>query len=64
MGNLIYKAKDLKDILIIMQSYIESANNEDKNAYLQELSMTGIFHDAIGKVVDKTTSDIIVNTEY
>ena len=63
MKHEIYKAEDLELILETMASYIAPLSNEEKTNYLIELADTGLFHDAIGKVIEKNESIITIN-EY
>ena len=37
---------------------------EERNNYLQELARTGLWHNAIGKVVNNDNESISVLTEY
>lgn len=62
MGIEIYKVKDLSDILRMMADYAEE--QEDTSGYFQEIVNTGLFHDAIGKVVEDFGDEVNVSTDY
>ena len=64
MVNKYYSANDLENILQEMVSYLKGCNAEEKEQYLQEISQCGLFHDAIGKVVDVTKRTIVITEEY
>ena len=75
-----YYKSDLANIIEMCQDYIDQCNNQEQEAYQQELNQvcgnfvdltaSGIFHDAVGKVVNIIVSDSIeplaveVATEY
>ena len=70
-----YKA-DLAEIIEMCQDYIDQCNKQEQEAYQQELNdvcgdfsklvESGIFHDAIGKVINISPNAIavMVVTEY
>lgn len=64
MANITYTEQDLPSILIEMASYIQDCDEEQKLGYLKELSQSGLFHDAIGKVERISEIDIQVVEEY
>lgn len=59
-----FTQKDLENVLDIMKSYIYDSDEEERNNYLQELSRTALWHNAIGKVVENNNESISVLTEY
>lgn len=59
-----YAPNDLGAILTEMQSYIQSADQESIIAYFVEIANTGLFHDAVGKIVQVRGFSIDVTTEY
>ena len=75
MENIIYTSNDVDLILSDIQSYIEQTSDEnEKIQYTNELNEaknnwdslieTGVFHDAIGKVVNKKSNEVEVAIEY
>ena len=75
MENIIYTSNDMDSILSDIQSYIEQTSDEnEKIQYTNELNETknnwdslietGVFHDAIGKVVNKKSNEVEVAVEY
>lgn len=75
MENIIYTSNDMDLILSDIQSYIEQTSDENERIqYTNELNETknnwdsliesGIFHDAIGKVVNKKSNEVEVAIEY
>lgn len=55
----------LVDILVDMVSYVQSCQEPtERMAYLKEIAQTGLFHDAIGKVIEVTEKEIVVTIEY
>lgn len=72
---MMFSKQDLISIVSACQSYIDQTDNiDDKENYQAELDKvacdfaelvnSGIFHDAIGKVVEKTADVVVVTTEY
>lgn len=55
---------DLPDIIGEVASYLESTDDSSFERYFMELAKTGLFHDAIGWVVQCTDDCVIVETEY
>ena len=55
-------SKDLAVILRECADYVESTENTDD--YLMEFAKTGLFHDAIGKVIQTTFGKIVITTDY
>lgn len=75
MENIIYTSNDMDLILSDIQSYIEQTSDENERIqYTNELNgtknnwdsliETGVFHDAIGKVVNKKSNEVEVAIEY
>lgn len=56
--------EDIEFTLEDIKSYLLSCTDTERKAYTQELAQTGIFHDAIGKVIDVQDNGIVVLTEY
>ena len=54
----------LTSILKSMTTYLESLDAEDKVDYLHELATTGLFHDAVGKVLATERNKIKITIEY
>lgn len=55
----------LYDILVDMVSYVQSCQEPtERMAYLKEIAQTGLFHDAIGKVVEINENEVVVVEEY
>lgn len=69
-----FKKTDLTNIVVMCQDYIDQTDKQEQVDYqaelnevacdFDELTNSGIFHDAIGKVVSKTTDVVVVTTEY
>lgn len=59
-----YTEDDLVKILADMLGYAMNCNKEERWAYLKELSSCGLFHDAIGKVLDVTEDKVEITEEY
>lgn len=60
-----YTEVNLEDILTDMVSYVyANTTQEERINYIKELAQTGLFHDAIGKVVVIKNNKIIVEDEY
>ena len=55
---------DLPDIIEEVASYLESTDDSSFERYFVELTKTGIFHDAIGWVVQCSDGCVTVETEY
>ena len=64
----VYTPADLTAILQQMMEYAEASSEGDKEFYLVGLASCGLFHDAIGKVVEIEDSnektEITVLEEY
>lgn len=57
--------RELADILRECASYVESDENYTSNLYyFAEITNSGLFHDAIGKVIKRETNKVIVTTDY
>lgn len=57
--------KELADILRECASYVESDDNYTTNHYyFAEITNTGLFHDAVGKVIEREIDKVIVSTDY
>lgn len=56
--------KNLEQILETTLSYLSSCTIEEKYNYLREFAQTGLFHDAIGKLVMIDADSITIETEY
>lgn len=63
MAKEVYTEKEIEVVLTIMQYYLGSCSKEERCNYLIELSNTGLFHDAIGKVISNNV-EVIIDTEY
>ncbi len=72
---MMFSKQDLISIVSACQNYIDQTDNiDDKENYQAELDKvkgdffglinSGVFHDAIGKVVEKTADAVVVTTEY
>ena len=61
-----YNPTELPALLAEMASYATEciANGNDCKDYFAELAQTGLFHDAIGKVIDNDGNEIVVTTDY
>lgn len=56
---------DLANILRECASYVESEDNYTCNQfYFDEITNTGLFHDAIGKVIERDIKKVIIVTDY
>ena len=75
METIIYNISDKETIIADILSYIEQTeDSNDRNKYTNELNEpkdnwdslieTGIFHDAIGKVINKKSNEVEVAIEY
>lgn len=58
------KAKELEQVLETTLSYLTSCSQEEKYSYLREFAQTGLFHDAIGKLVTIDADCVTIETEY
>lgn len=57
--------EELYFVLQEMAEYVKNCEDCEKANYLVELSTTGLFHDAMGEVVEVTeNNEVIVETEY
>ena len=69
-----YHKTDLANIIEMCQDYIDQSSPAEQPAYQTELNEvcgdfyrltnSGIFHDAIGKVIDRTAYMVVVTTDY
>lgn len=75
METIIYNISDKETIIADILSYIEQTeDSNERNQYTNELNETkdnwdllietGIFHDAIGKVINKKSNEVEVAIEY
>ena len=75
METIIYNISDKETIIADILSYIEQTEDRnERNQYTNELNETkdnwdslietGIFHDAIGKVINKKSNEVEVAIEY
>ena len=62
MSKRVITSKDLALVLQECANYAESVENADE--YLIEIAKTGLFHDAIGKVIQSSNEEIVVITDY
>lgn len=60
----IISKEDLSGILMEMASYIESTDDGALADYFYEISTTGLFHDAIGKIVYREEGSVTTISEY
>ena len=57
--------EELYFVLQEMAEYVKNCEDCENANYLVELSATGLFHDAMSKVVEVTeNNEVIVETEY
>lgn len=59
-----YDESHLIDVLVKMVGYAMDCSNEEKRSYLRDLANTGLFHDAIGKVLEITNDKVLVTEDY
>ena len=69
-----YYKTDLANIIEQCQDYIDQSSKEEQELYQNELNEvcgdfyrltnSGVFHDAIGKVIDRTPYMVVVTTDY
>lgn len=72
-----YKAKEINDVISAMVDYASSCDdNNQKTAYILNLMEqpypelwfkiinSGLFHDAIGKVINLSETNVVVSTDY
>lgn len=64
MKERIIRKEDLSEILTEMASYIESTDESSLMDYFNEIIKTGVFHDAIGKVVYREEDSVTTINEY
>ncbi len=58
------KSTDLIQILRDCISYLSDCSEIDKEQYLKEFAKTGLFHDAIGNVIEIKDDIILIEEEY
>ena len=56
--------EDLATIVGEVFSYLEDTDESSIKGYFEELTNTGLFHDAIGMVVERGNLSVVVETEY
>ena len=56
--------EDLATIVGEVVSYLEDTDESSIKGYFEELTNTGLFHDAIGLVVGRDDLSVVVETEY
>ena len=59
-----YSVGSLDVILEEMASYVQSLTIEETTNYFKEITQSGLFHDAIGKVVELKENEVVVVEEY
>lgn len=59
-----YSVGSLEVILEEMASYVQSLTIEETTNYFKEIIQSGLFHDAIGKVVEINENEVVVVEEY
>lgn len=59
-----YDESHLIEVLVKMVGYAMDCSNEEKRIYLKDLANTGLFHDAIGKVLEIKDGNVLVTEEY
>ena len=70
-----YYKTDLANIIEQCQDYIDQIDSEEEQQCYQNelnevcgdfyrLTNSGVFHDAIGKVIDRTPYTVVVTTDY
>lgn len=59
-----YSVGSLEVILGEMASYVQSLTIEETTNYFKEIIQSGLFHDAIGKVVEINENEVVVVEEY
>ena len=58
-------AQELAEVLREMAVYVEwSDNEEDYKNYYEEIYGTGLFRDAIGKIIEEGNEEVTITTEY
>ena len=55
---------DLATIVGEVVSYLEDTDESNLKGYFEELTNTGLFHDAIGMVIKRNNLSVVVETEY
>ena len=57
--------ENLAEVLEEMAAYVESEGiDEFTEGYFEEITKTGLFHDAVGKIVARENGSVTVVTEY
>lgn len=59
-----YTPNDLKEILEVCISYIQNTDEDSKRDYFLDIVGTGLFADAVGKVVRCNPREVETTTEY
>ena len=59
-----YDESHLIEVLVKMVEYAMDCSNEEKRSYLKNLENTGLFQDAIGKVLEITNDKVLVTEDY
>lgn len=61
-----YSPKDIKRVLVMMAEYaLECEEEQELQYYFEQMTATGLFHDAVGKVVEQDgLGNVSVITEY
>lgn len=59
-----YDESHLIEVLVKMVGYAMNCSNGEKRSYLKDLANTGLFHDAIGKVLEMKDGNVLVTEEY
>jgi len=60
-----YNSNQLAEILKEMASYVENLEEPcEEQYYFEHVIQSGLFHDAIGKIVDQKEGGVTVTTEY
>lgn len=61
-----YSPKDIKDVLTMMAEYALGCEEEQElQYYFEQITATGLFHDAVGKVIEQDEfGNVSITTEY
>lgn len=60
-----YSPKDIKDVMNMMAEYALGCEEQELQYYFEQITATGLFHDAVGKVIERDEfGNVTVTTEY
>lgn len=60
----VYRPNDIRQVLADMAEYALGCEEQELQYYFEQMTETGLFHDAIGKVVKREEGKVIVSTSY